>query len=779
MTSRALSISAWVFVSLAVAVFLMEGISSQGFWEDPVPSTGPLPRLVPRQGAEPDVSETARVLQLEEAASTRWPPLTQWILRGFVRLGRLEITARIPSLVSMGLLALLLVLFLRHRGENPAEPLLGLLALGSTPAFLVTARTLNLEFLTVLFHSAFVVAAHAWLEAKSGDRRRHWVGAGALGALAGAVLSGGWFWGAAVTPAALLGALAFSHAGSRRERIVLGIWVLLALALVPLLARPGVPEWLRIHSNPASSVPSVKAPHAIFMAYPVRVFFSTFPWSLLALLGFLTAAGKSPSGAVKKQEAGVQEAPGAVSLSFLAGWLVVVLFAGAYWEMRVENAMFLGIFPLCASGAVFLARHGRVLLHPAPALLLALGGLLVLRDFATYPQILPEFFTTAEIPSVRLRLGIGILPLAAALVAPLVWMGIGALHSFPVFWTAFWTDSRRVSPVFRVLTLLPHLVGRGIAFLWGHRPGRGLLLARLKALAPFASRAAGVAPQLFLLALLSYGGWFSLHVIPGLVREFSSRPALAAVAAHASSTDGLGVHEISPRTAPLYAGRPAAVIASETEIAAWMNASARNFLVFPVQLLGKMDYLARTRGFPYHLMPTDSLSLRVAVNRLPAGVPDANPLLRWVFSEPPPSTYKIQSSLENALELVGYDTPRKVARGERMTVRLVFRVERSLPAENQVFIHLDPPYGTRITADHEPVRGLLPTRYFAPGTYVVDEYTFSIPRMGFPVGRYGLFVGLFSGNNRVKVVSGAHAGQNRIPLGFVDVLPASFPFSCH
>ena len=209
-----------------------------------------------------------------------------------------------------------------------------------------------------------------------------------------------------------------------------------------------------------------------------------------------------------------------------------------------------------------------------------------------------------------------------------------------------------------------------------------------------------------------------------------------------------------------------------------MNTSERNFLVFPSPLLGKIDFLSRTHHFPYHLLQTDSLSFLVATNHLPDGLSDVNPLLRFVFSDPPSTTYTIQSNLENALELVGYDTPRQVARGEFMTVRLVFRVERSLPAEYQVFIHLDPPYGTRITADHNPVQGLLPTRYFAPGTYVVDEYTFRIPRMGFPTGRYGLFAGLFSGNNRAKVLSGAHAGQNRIPLGTVEILPARWPISC-
>lgn len=772
MNSRIFSVSAWILVSLSVAVFLLAGLSRQGFWEDPSPSGPALGRQVPRLGPEPENTEIARVLQLEEAASTRWPLLTQWLLRGAARLGTPEIAARLPSLAAMGLLALLMVLFLRRHGQTPQEPLFGLAALGTAPVFLVTARTVNPDALPILFHTLFVILAFEWVSGRLEGRVRGMVGLGVLASLLAAVLSGGWFWGAAVTPGALFAALFFSRTAPRRVWAFWGIFALAALAVLPLLHALDAPVWLAgAPPNPASAVPAGQNPHALFTIFWVRVFFSAFPVSLIALLGFFTAPG---APAAESGEPSGRPAP--VSLRFFAGWLTVTLLSGAYWEMRVETALFLGIFPLCAAAAVFLARHGRILLLPVPALLLALGALLVFRDFATYPQILPEFFTMAEIPSVQLRLGPAVLPAILAMTVPLLWVLARALRSFPEAWSSFWKDSR-VSPLFRVITLPLRLAGAKIAFLWRRRPMRGAFVQKICMLAR-SSRAPALARALFFLSIFSFGGWFSLHVIPGLVREFSSRPAMAAVAVHAASEDGLGVYEASARTAPLYAGRSASVLSSENQIAAFMSASERNFLVFPSRLLGKLDSLSRARNFPYHLLQTDSLAFHVAVNRLPEGVADANPLRRWIFTEPPKAANKIQANLENALELVGYDAPRQVARGEFMTVRLVFRVDRALPADNQVFIHLDPPYGTRITADHDPVQGLLPTRYFSPGTYVVDEYTFRIPRMGFPAGRYGLFAGLFSGNNRVKVVSGAHAGQNRIPLGFVDILPARWPFSC-
>ena len=389
---------AWGGVFVATLVFLLAGITQQGFWEDPTSPTTPLTQQVPRQNPAPENTEITRVLQLEEPASTRWPLLTQWLLRGSARLGRLEIAARLPSLVCMMSVAFLMILFL-HRHGKPWESLLGVLALAATPAFLITGRTVNLEAPTVFFHTLFVLWGYEWIT--NGLHKRLWNFSRLFGVFVATVLAGGWFWGAVVTLGALSCALFFSKLASRRTLIILCSITGMSLAMLPLLYAINAPEWLVHAPNPALTIPTVKAPHALFTVYPVRVFFSTFPVSLIVFLAFLTVSDAStdeisPIEPQKKQ---------IVSLRFFAGWLFMVVVAGAYWEMLVETAFFLGIFPLCAAAAVFLSRYIDILFQPLPAFVLAIGGVLIIRDFATYPQILPELFTTAEIPSVKLRLG--------------------------------------------------------------------------------------------------------------------------------------------------------------------------------------------------------------------------------------------------------------------------------------------------------------------------------------------------------------------------------------
>ncbi len=777
---------AWATLVVASVFYLGWRLPSQGFWETPaVKATDELPSQVPRQRPVAEPSEFSRFLELEEAASATWPPLTQWAYRGASRLGApVEATTRLPSLVAMGCLLLLLGWFVR-RHKAGVEAWWTTLALISTPFFLLWGRTIQLEALPALFHTATVLFLYAAFFGSDTPRTRviHGGLAGVSAVLC--VLAGGWVWGALSAPLAFGTGALFAWRGlrvSRRQALII-LGMISFAGLLFYLLQPSVGAWFFPEPNPASVVPSARAPHAVFTAFLARVVFGAFPWSVIALVGLFAATFKTG----KREDVAdplPQDAPPATTglePRFFAGWLLAVLLLGAYHEMRVGPAVFLGIAPLAVLGALALTRTRELWWTPAVALLLALSALLVFRDLAMYPQILPELATGVEIPSVRLRLGPWLLPLGLAVLLPVIVLAWRRLDGAGTQWLAFWRSLRSQSALFFLFTWPLDLLGRGLGFLWARRPAQGRLGAWRAAVTDRLPSPEACAPGFAAVAFLTFGGWFSLHVIPELTRELSSRPVFAEVARHARDIDGLAVFEGSPRPAPVYAGRPAAVLGADPDLTAYMRSAtggSRRFVVFPERLLGKVDYLARTGGWPYHVLHTDSLTWRLAVSSLPPGVSDANPLLRFVSNEKPAFRFPVSTTLEDALEVVGYDVPRVAARGQTITVRLVFRVTRPLPADHKIFIHLDPPYGTRITADHEPVKGLLPTRYFSPGTYVVDEYAFRIPKVGYPVGRYGVFAGLFTGNNRVKVTGGAHAGQDRIPLGPMEITNAPGWFGC-
>ncbi|PKN27559.1 MAG: hypothetical protein CVU65_02070 [Deltaproteobacteria bacterium HGW-Deltaproteobacteria-22] len=763
----------WILLIIATSVFLLAGLHRQGFWEAPaVAASAELPSQVPRSRPVAEPTEFSRYLELEEASSSSWPPLAQFAYRGAARLGGpVELTTRLPSLISMVLLFVALLLFLRRFGGGEEAWWAGV-SLASMPVFLLMARTLQIDTILVLCHTATVFFLYGTFFDAPTPRRR-WLYAGlATAGLAAGVLSGGWIRGAIAAPVCFGTGLLFSFRSlgvTRRQALTVLGFVVAAVGLFFLL-QPWMGAWFFPTPNPASAVPTAKAPHALFTAFIARAVFGTFPWSVIALVGLFADLDGSPD-VEKKSRVPV---PG----RFFAGWLLAVLLLGAYHEMRVAPLAFYGLAPLAGLAAIAMTRARLFWLMPSMALLLGLSALLILRDFAMYPQLFPELASGTEIPSVQLRLGPWIVPAVLALLLPLAGVLWRRLETFGDGWAAFWREQRKQSLLFFLVTWPVDLLFGGLGWTWRRRPAAGALARHWRSLRgrlPVTPRWVFHASAF---ALLSFGGWFSLHVIPELGREFSTRAVFAEVARFAGADDKLAVYECSPRPAPVYAGRTATVLGPDADLAAWMRSGERRFFVFPARLLGKVDFLSRTGGWNYHVLKTDSLTWRLGVNRLPGGVRDSNPLLKFIHTEKPRSAYPIQSSLEDQLELVGYDVPRTVARGQMMTVRLVFLVHRPLTAENKVFIHLDPPYGTRITADHEPVQGLLPTRYFAPGTYVVDEYTFRVPKVGFPVGKYGVYAGLFSGNNRVKITGGANGGQNRIPLGSLDITHASGFFSC-
>ncbi len=801
----------WVVLLFAVVTFLLYGLSEQGFWEAPpvernASVQAQVPRTVP--GSEP--TELSRFLALEKSESTSWPLMVQWLFRGSARLpGPVERNARLPAVLAMMFLWSFGVWgvwrFLRRRTVEAGTMAAGTveagtveagtveagtvaagtvaagtvaagtveagtvawwtgLALLSMPAFLLTARTLQPDALVVFFSSAAVLAAglgvSGWLRRDSGWGAFAVLSVACLGA---ATLSADWFQGLAFPVlAAGMGTCFIGKRAGLSRPVLVGAGIACVLSAGALLLSLSTGWWLP-DVNPASVVPAGSRPHAVFTVALVRTMFGTFPWSIPALIGvFVVPDDETPQVRFLRL--------------FGSGWLLVSLLSGAYHEMRVGPAAMTGLFPMAMLGALAWMNLVRTWKAPALVLVTALFALLLFRDFALYPQLPGELVTTYEIPEAGVRVTGFRWPVLVMLV-PLGTLVLLRLASFVPGWVDFWSSLRRQSLLFGLATWPLGWVVRFFGWLRQRLFSGWHPVARMRGWLSLVPDLRDSFMWASAAVFLAFSAWFALWALPALTREFSTRPVFAA----AKSVDpaaALAVFEVSPLPAPVYAGRPAGVLAGDPDLTNFMKTDESRMVVFPRKLLGRLHHQSRIGSWKYHVLHTDSPSYMLGSTRLPPGQADINPLLAWVSEEPPKMPYSISSDLEGKLELVGYDVPRTAARGQEITVRLVFRVRYPLLADNKVFIHLDPPYGTRITADHDPVKGLLPTRYFPPGTHVIDEHTFRIPKVGFPPGRYGVFAGLFAGNNRVKVTGGAHAGQNRIPLGQMEITLAPSIFSC-
>jgi hypothetical protein len=56
-----------------------------------------------------------------------------------------------------------------------------------------------------------------------------------------------------------------------------------------------------------------------------------------------------------------------------------------------------------------------------------------------------------------------------------------------------------------------------------------------------------------------------------------------------------------------------------------------------------------------------------------------------------------------------------------------------------------------------------------PGYYITDEHFMQPDRATQPAGFYRVFMGMFSGESRLKVTSGPQDGENRVKLGNVNI----------
>jgi hypothetical protein len=414
--------------------------------------------------------------------------------------------------------------------------------------------------------------------------------------------------------------------------------------------------------------------------------------------------------------------------------------------------------------------------------------LLLFRDLVQYPEILGEstihYILDKIQPQTRLWLALALIPSQLPLFL-LVWKKKTKIIPGLV---AIWEDLKTTSYLFKLVWLLLFPL-RFILFYLGkyvlvyiYRFCKRiyilinnlilLVIAKLNKLLPgeLKNRRTILAFTTFAFAI-----WFSFQWLPFLSFNLSTRPVYAAYKQQAKNDDLIAVYNLNSASAPVYINKEAVNLKSYQEIYSYLTSNQKRFLILPSRLLGTFDFNLRRRKISYFVPAEPTPRYLLISNRLNNTDKDYNPLLPFIATQAPQTTYKATTSFERGLSLEGYHIPSEARRGEEIAIKLVFKVEGKLNRNYKIFIHLDPPYGTRITGDHEPVQGYLSTKNWSKGTWVIDTHTIKIPHFGFPSGRYRIYAGLFKGKSRLEITKGGNDGHDRAPLGTMIVRDPYFP----
>lgn len=722
-------------------------------------------------------------VKLLETASEPFDPSTLWQSRAFkpklpmlpltigLRIfGLNELGGRTPMLV-LGLLTLLTVYGLARRLSAPSSSrgmsaLIAGLVLLSSPLFFLSARHASLTLLPMFCQSLALLGLCCLVFPRPRAAGRVLdLGLGGLGAivgLGGGLLASGALVGVAAPSLAVLAALALTG-GPRLPQLVLG--GLVGGALLPplrqLLNLAGISAGFRLGLAAGCFAVAALAASSLRDRRAVKLYGLSTLAAVLAV-GLLPGFPEARPSGYSPWFAGVPHWPASRetqvdtllrSLGFslfpwigLAPLAIAALFGAAPATDEPESdegapARFATLLPLAWFSSTYLLTTLHCSLvsdmsfPAAPALALLLGPYLG-------NKLSDE------------RAGSAAAGLCAAL--GIVIVGHDYFFAPEQYLSGHLSDTLRwpapLAPVGEVLTFfsvgLGALLGAGLAARQVYRRklvGLGIGVAVI---------AAGVAVQALAPALarhVSYRGLYTRYQKLG-------GGQLALYGVQQASGRIYGQNSVQLYTLPdvmsFLGGKP----------------SERAFVIIGASELGSVDKEARVRGMRYFIVDDTNAQFLLLTNRLLPGEDDLNPLRRYVSDAAPTPQVPVHATFDDKIELIGYDGPQEVSRGNDLVIRLHYRVLAQVPTTYRVFLHFDG-MGTRWNGDHAPLGGKFPTNFWSPGTYVTDEHRMSISRINNAAGYYQIFTGFWPGGDgpRMKITAGAHENDQRVRVGVIRV----------
>ena len=462
-----------------------------------------------------------------------------------------------------------------------------------------------------------------------------------------------------------------------------------------------------------------------------QIAYGTFPWGIvgpIAMFGLLRSSDPN------------KKLAGALTLA----WAAASWIAAEAWQRRVGNVMWSG-FPALAiatgiwlddvlsrrsqkrtsppvtgmpSGTVLPTAEPAESGMPGGAMLIALFvGLAVLdlgKDLQSFTDKLTSLLSGAEIITY---------PKEARAVLPLrLWvlvLGVLAALGF-------------------VLTLV----------LWNDAQTR---------LARTLRKAANIAFAASLAATVTLAAFWSFVWQPTLAYHLSSKELLATY--DSLRKDGEPLHVMgdlgfAPSHYTAVTPEPAA---SRDAIVKALKKPTRVFAIAPQ---GELCTLHREMGdAPYFVLEDRNLRNLLLSNRVD-GTTDKNPLRETIAHKLPANIKtkpKARIVFDNKLELLGWDIPGKLERGDNFEVVTYWKVLAPVGGAWTMLLHFDGPLRLR-DGDHKPIKDRCPTSTWQPGDFIIDRHPMKTGGGGYPPGKYDLWIGFFTGsapNFRNMTVSAA------------------------
>lgn len=279
---------------------------------------------------------------------------------------------------------------------------------------------------------------------------------------------------------------------------------------------------------------------------------------------------------------------------------------------------------------------------------------------------------------------------------------------------------------------------------------------------------------------VGFGLCLSLVYYPRLAAQISPKQVYEAYQREAKSGEELGTLGAGSASASYYAGRTVPSFALASSAFDWLISSAgaatgRRWLVIRDSDLAPLNSLYRARATPARNLPVldaRSSEILLASNQLD-GVPNQNPLARYVMEHAPHPAHVLDANLDDKLDVLGWDTldvdGRPVAAveaGRHYEFVIYYRVVQPITGSWETFIHVDG-FQRRFNGDHPTLDGKYPFNLWHVGDFISDRCNFVL-EPNFGAGKYRVYFGLYSGSRRLEVRRGA-AEENRLDAGFLEV----------
>jgi hypothetical protein len=765
-------VPAWAWALLFSLAVCLPRLGGFGFWD-------PWELRVADQ-----VRDIARSEHLfDPTVGGRYPaakPLTPALAALGIRLfGASELGARI--FITLSAVAALMAVYwagaslLRRRAA-----LLSTLVLGSMTMFVLEARQLTSDapLIAALALALGGLGRYAW--PPSGRRRALDLGLGAVGLAAG-YLAGGALTGVALPTLSLLGALlvcgglrpgdpppedgtadlaaagvgpdipagrSFGASTFRPGARGMVAFVVLGLLGVGLLIASMIGNVGGHYRGLLGGIPKSGAPAHTFETLVRQLGFGLFPWSAVAVFALARPLIRlDGDGGAGGERTNPRLAFGEIYLFLFAG---IGFALSTYLSFVLGEARYVALPAIALAVGAFLdeALDGNRA-EPVAGLLMAVGTMIVARDF---------FLEPAELASVHLHEKVRWPPTIS--IGELV-LGVGLVAAAGVY-TGLATRGRA----------LGKLAGRDLA-------GAGRF-RRLVERAVVATGRWGL--QLAVACAIAFAFFLAQGLVPRLSTHLSFKPALESYSKFAKPGEKIAKYRVEGHSGGFYSSSEIVDLPTADKVIAFLRDPNRVFALVSADELAPLDAAFKQAQQPYYVLDASSSRFLLLSNRLEAGQPDQNPLVKDVWMGPAPGSgveanppwhwrVPVSSTFGDAIELVGADFPSSVRRPGKIPLDLYFRVKARPPGGYKIFVHFDGPAAPRVIGDHDPVGHAFGTGYWLPGEYVRDHYETDVPLMTTPAGTYTVFVGFWPGGEgkRLKVTQGPNDGVDRVRLGTLEV----------